>query len=177
MVFNTQVPIPRCLDASVVPRMCAAISAALLSRSQYCQLCQSQGPTFPRCWQRLFYVALPGKRHYEQSRRFYARIWHALLWAGCDCVVLSSSVFSKNVEAANSWSFDTEKCITEMNNCKPFGTAGDLRERERGERKKNLCLGGIVREIHWKLFFLFINSDCNNAPVRTSSSTSITSTD
>jgi hypothetical protein len=37
-----------------------------------------------------------------------------------------------------------------MNNCKPFGTAGDLRERERerGKEKKNLCLGGIVREIH-----------------------------
>lgn len=130
------------------------------------------GPAFPSCWQRLCYAALLGEWHHEESRRFHARLWDALLWAGRCCIVSSSSVFSKNVEASNSWSFDIEKCITDMSNCQPFGNPGDLTEINKG--KKILCVGGIVWEILWKPFFLFINSNCNSARVRTSS---VTSTD
>ena len=87
------------VQMDVFPQMCAAISAALLTLPA-AGIC---GPAFPSCWQRMFYAALLGERHFEQSRRF-----HALLWARSCCVVSSSSVFSKNVEAATP---DTQKSV------------------------------------------------------------------
>lgn len=170
MLFNAQAPIPRryrCIGSNgristdVRCHICSAavkVTALLtLPAAAAAVLCRAA-----RQW------------HHEESSRFHARLLHALLWAGRCCVVSSSSVFSKNDEASNSWSFDTEKFITEMGDCQPFGNPGDLIEMN---KKKCLCVGGTVWEINWKHVFLFINSNCNSARVRTSTSTSITSTD
>ena len=94
----------------VFPRTCAAISAALLSRSWRCW---PREPAFPRDQKRRFCAALPGERHCDKWCHFHDRIYHALLKREV-AVFSSSSQFLKMSKQSPLESFDTKLFINEI---------------------------------------------------------------
>ena len=110
-------------------------------------------------WQRLFYAAQLGESTDRLVRGVvYSR---AVSTSGsitrCSerevAVLLSSSDFSKNVEATNSW-FIPNRIIYYWSRAAASHLGLQIVFLEQQPRK-NLCMGDIVQEIYWKRFSFY----------------------